>query len=103
MRCPLEARAQSRSGFCPSQEPGVHFTPAVGPEVVAPNIPGSICDDHLNPFGDVMPPLQSDPTAAGTARTNTFGDASGIQAGVGAGLPAEPRRDDHRQPNPWSA
>ncbi|MCY4029390.1 MAG: hypothetical protein OXH75_24105 [Acidobacteria bacterium] len=82
---PGEVRAQSGSGFYLSQELGVHFTPALDIEVVAPNAPGSICDEHLNPFTDLMPAFCSDPNAPGTAWTNAFDGAAGILAGGALG------------------
>ena len=82
---PGEARAQSGSGFYLSQELGVNFTPALDIEVVAPNAPGSICDEHLNPFTDLMPAFCSDPNAPGTAWTIAFDGAAGILAGGALG------------------
>ncbi|MCY3820118.1 MAG: hypothetical protein OXH52_12265, partial [Gammaproteobacteria bacterium] len=66
---PGEARAQAGSGFYLSQELGANFTPAFDIEFVAPNARGSICDEHVNPFTDLMPAFCSDPNAPGTAWT----------------------------------
>ena len=80
-----EAHAWSGSGFYLSQELGANFTPALESEVGAANAPGGICDQHLNPFADLMPVFCTDPNAPGTTWTNTFDGASGILAGAAMG------------------
>ena len=82
---PGEARAQSGSGFYLSQELGANFTPALEIDGGAANAPGSICDQHLNPFSDLMPAFCSDPNAPTTVWTNTFDGAGGILAGGALG------------------
>ena len=68
-----------------SQELGANFTPTLDIEGDAPNAPGSICDEHVNPFTDLMPAFCSDPNAPGTGWTNTFDGAGGIVAGGAVG------------------
>ena len=80
-----EAHAQSGSRFYVSQELGANFTPTLDIEGDAPNAPGSICDEHVNPFTDLMPAFCSDPNAPGTGWTNAFDGAGGIVAGGAVG------------------
>ena len=82
---PGEVHAQSGRGFYLSQELGPNFTPALDIEDDAPNAPGSICAEHLNPFTDLMTAFCGDPNAPGTSWTNTFDGAGGILAGRAAG------------------
>ena len=82
---PCGARAQPGGGLYLSQELGANFTPGLNIEIAAPNAPGSICDEHLNPFTDLMPAFCSDPNAPGTAWTNSFDGAGGILAGGALG------------------
>ena len=82
---PGNAQAQPLSGLYLSQELGVNFTSSLDMEFLAPNAPGSICDEHVNPFTDLMPAFCSDPNAPGTAWTNTFDGAGGILAGAALG------------------
>lgn len=77
---PGESRGQSNSGPYLSLELGANYTPTLELEGDSVNTPGSICDQHLNPFTDLMPAFCSDPNAPGTTWTNTFAGAGGILA-----------------------
>lgn len=80
-----EARAQPGGGFYLSQELGVNLTPTLEIDADAPGGRGSICDEHVNPFPDVMPGFCNDPNAPGTHWTNAFDGAGGILAGGAVG------------------
>lgn len=79
-----EVRAQSGGGLYVSQELGINFTPSLGIEGDANDF-GSICDEYVNPFTDLMPAFCSDPDSPPTAWTNTFTGAGGILAGGAVG------------------
>ena len=79
-----EGRAQSGGGLYVSQELGINFTPSLGIEGDANDF-GSICDEYVNPFTDLMPVFCSDPDSPLTAWTNTFDGAGGILAGGAVG------------------
>ena len=82
---PGQVHAQSDSRFYWSQELGANSTPALAIDGDAANAPGSICDQHVNPFTDLMPGFCKDPTAPGTSWTNSFDGAGGILAGAAVG------------------
>ena len=82
---PGEARAQSDGGLYLSHELGIHLAPSLGIDADAANAPGSICDQHLNPFTGLMPAFCSAPDAPDTVWTNTFGGAGGLLAGGAVG------------------
>ncbi len=82
---PGEGRAQSRGGFYLRQGLGTNSSSALELSGSAANTPGSICDEHLNPFTDLMPAFCGDPDAPQTAWTNAFDGASGILAGGALG------------------
>jgi len=79
-----EVRAQSGGGLYVSQELGVNWTPSLAMEGSANDF-GSICDEYVNPFTDLMPAFCSDPASPFTAWTNTFAGAGGILAGGAVG------------------
>lgn len=79
------ADAQTDRGFYVSSEIGVNFAPELGIDADSPNARGSICDEHVNPFRDLMPSSCDDPNAPGTHWSNAFEDAAGILAGAAAG------------------
>ena len=62
-----EIRAQQGKGFYANLELGANFAPGLGIVADAANARGSICDEHLNPFTDLMPRSCDDPTAPGTS------------------------------------
>ena len=71
------ARAQTGGGLYVSQELGIHFAPALAIALDA-NAPGSICDEHVNPFTDLMPAFCTGPDAPRTTWTNAFEPAGGL-------------------------
>lgn len=75
-----EALAQSGSGFYVSQELGVNLVPTLQIDADSPRGRGSICDEHVNPFLDLMPSFCYDPSAPGTDWSNVFDGAGGILA-----------------------
>ena len=86
MTAPGGAGAQTGGGFYVSQELGGHFTPGPAIDAHADNAPGSICDQHLNPFTDLMPAYcDGGPDAPTTEWVNAFQRGSGFLAGVAAG------------------
>ena len=86
MTAPGAVGAQTGGGFYVSQELGGHFTPGLGIDAHADNAPGSICDQHLNPFTDLMPAYcDGGPDAPTTEWVNAFRRGSGVLAGAAAG------------------
>ena len=79
-----EGRAQSGGGLYVSQELGINFTPSLGMEGDANDF-GSICDEYVNPFTELMPVFCSAPDSPFTAWTNTFDGGGGILAGGAVG------------------
>ena len=80
-----EAHAQSDSGFYVSQELGVNLVPTLEIDADSPRGRGSICDEHVNPFLDLMPGFCHDPNAPGTDWSNAFDGVAGILAGGAVG------------------
>ena len=76
-----EVGAQHGKGFYASLELGANFAPSIRIAADA-NGRGSICDEHLNPFTDLMPASCGDPNAPGTAWSNGFGGANGFMGGL---------------------
>ena len=86
MTAPGGAGAQTGGGFYVSHDLGGHFTPGLGIDAYADNAPGSICDQHLNPFTDLMPAYcDGGPDAPATEWVNAFRRGSGVLAGAAAG------------------
>ena len=79
-----EVGAQHGKGFYASLELGANFAPSIRIAADA-NARGSICDEHLNPFTDLMPASCGDPNAPGTAWSNGFGGANGFMGGGAVG------------------
>ena len=86
---PGPVRAQTDSGLYLSQEIGVNLTLDLATANQAANARGSICDQHVNPFTDLMPVVCDDPNAPITAWTNSISGAAGILTG-GAVATASP-------------
>ncbi len=82
---PDDAGAQTGGGFYLSQELGIHLAPGMGIDAHADNAPGSICDQHLNPFTDLMPAFCDGGDAPTTEWANAFGPGRGVLAGVAVG------------------
>ena len=80
-----EAQAQFNSGVYVSQELGANFAPTLEIDAHSRRGRGSICDEHVNPFFDLMPSFCHDPNAPGTRWTNAFDGAGGILAGGAVG------------------
>lgn len=80
---PGDVRAQS-GGLYVSQELGINLAPRLGIEGVANDF-GSICDEYVNPFTDLMPAFCGDPDSPPTAWTNAFEGAGGILAAGAVG------------------
>ena len=86
MTMPVEGAAQQGGGFYLSQELGLHLAPGPGIDAHADNAHGSICDQHLNPFTDLMPAFcDGGPAAPMTGWTNAFERGTGILAGAAVG------------------
>ena len=71
-------------GLYMSHELGINLAPSLVLEADA-NDYGSICDEYINPFTDLMPAFCGDPGSPRTAWTNAFGGAGGILAGGAVG------------------
>ena len=80
---PSGADAQT-GGLYMSHELGLNLTPTLAVEADA-NDYGSICDEYINPFTDLMPAFCGDPGSPRTAWANAFGGAGGILAGGAVG------------------
>ena len=80
-----EAHAQHDKGFYASLELGTNFAPGIRVDGDTTNAKGSICDEHLNPFTDLMPASCGDPDAPGTAWTNGFDQGNGFMGGGAMG------------------
>ena len=76
------ANAQT-GGLYMSHELGINLTP--GFEIEGANDYGSICDEYINPFIDLMPAFCGDPGSRRTAWTNAFRGAGGVLAGGAVG------------------
>ena len=82
---PESAGAQT-GGFYLSQELGLHLTPGPRMDSHAENAHGSICDQYLNPFTDLMPVhCGGGPDAPTTEWTNAFERGAGFLGGGGVG------------------
>ena len=78
--------AQQGGGLYLSQELGLHLAPGPGTEMRADNAHGSICDQHLNPFTDLMPAFcDGGPDAPTTGWVNAFGRGTGVLAAAAVG------------------
>ncbi len=81
---PAGVRAQPGGGLYVSQELGLNLAPGLA-IVADANDFGSICDEYVNPFTDLMPGFCGDPGSPPTAWTNTFEGAGGVLAGGAVG------------------
>ena len=83
---PGSAGAQTGGGLYVSQELGGHFTPGLAIDGRADNAHGTICDQYLNPFTDLMPAFcDGGPDAPTTEWVNAFRRGSGFLAGAAVG------------------
>lgn len=79
------AESQFDRGFYVSAELGINFASDLEFDVDTPRARGSICDEHINPFFEVMPGFCDDPNAPGTNWSNAIDRANGILAGAAVG------------------
>lgn len=86
MTMPDAGGAQQGGDLYLSQELGLNLASGPGIEVEADNAHGSICDQHLNPFTDLMPAFcDGGPDAPTTGWANAFGRGTGVLAGAAVG------------------
>ena len=81
-----EVGAQHGKRFYANLELGVNFAPSIRTAADA-NGRGSICDEHLNPFTDLMPASCGDPNAPGTAWSNGFRRGQRVHGRWSGGIP----------------
>ena len=78
--------AQQGSGLYLSQELGLHLAPGPVTDMEADNAHGSICDQHVNPFTDLMPAVcDGGPGVPTTGWANAFGGGTGVLAAAAVG------------------
>ena len=83
-RKPPDGADAQTGGLYMSHELGLNLTPALAVAADA-NDYGSICDEYINPFMDLMPAFCGDPGSPRTAWTNAFEGAGGVLAGGAVG------------------